>query len=144
MIKQQMSRLNQFKQKQVARLANVHRQLLSFSALAMISAESHAQAVPIGQIATNVGSQATGLTTALKFGAMFVGVGMVCYSVYGLTLGRKQDSREYPVGQMAAIGLGGAVLTTIALATGVLSATVFGADQSSAELGGGTGSVGLQ
>ncbi len=94
-----------------------------------------AQAANLGGIAEVMGGQAGQFTTALKLLAAFGGVAMVCYSIYGLGWGRKKDEREWPMGQTLAVGLFGALLTSIAVITGVLNASFLGNDESAAGLG---------
>lgn len=77
----------------------------------------------------------TGGSLAIQIGAAAVGFGMVAWSVYGLTMGRKKDEREFPMGTTLAIGLGGAVLMGITAYTGLLGTSFFG---------GGTGGEALQ
>lgn len=77
----------------------------------------------IGKASADLG---TGFWAAVKVIAGAVGLGMVAYSLYGMTLGRKKDEREYPLFQTLAVGIGGALMLSLLAFAELAQTTVFG------------------
>lgn len=92
-----------------------------------IAAASGAPTRGLGEsVADSTKELSIGFATALKVGGAVIGLGMIAYAIYGLTLGRKKDEREYPMGQTLLVGLGGAGLLGLTAAAGLFSASFFG------------------
>lgn len=79
----------------------------------------------IGAASADLG---TGFWAAVKVIAGAVGLGMVAYSLYGMTLGRKKDEREYPLFQTLAVGVGGALMLSLLAFAELAQNTVFGGE----------------
>lgn len=77
----------------------------------------------IGKASADLG---TGFWAAVKVIAGACGLGMVAYSLYGMTLGRKKDEREYPLFQTLAVGIGGALMLSLLAFAELAQTTVFG------------------
>lgn len=60
---------------------------------------------------------------------------MIAYSIWGLTMGRKKDEREYPLGMTLGIGFGGAVFLGLLFYAGILSTSFFGESNAEAGIG---------
>lgn len=114
---------------------------LALCSLLMISPESFAASA--GDLATGgtvdgglgdrIGAASadlgTGFWAAVKVIAAAVGLGMVAYSLYGMTLGRKKDEREYPLFQTLAVGVGGALMLSLLAFAELAQTTVFGSTE---------------
>jgi len=108
------------------------RHIAALSSIAVVALmPAVANAADLGELLSNASNQFRGATDFLKLGAAFVGLVMIVYAIYGLTWGRKTDDRENKVGPLFAMLIGGALMTSIGIATSTMSETFFGNDESS-------------
>lgn len=77
----------------------------------------------IGAASADLG---TGFWAAVKVLAAAIGLAMVAYSLYGMTLGRKKDEREYPLGQTLMVGVGGAIMLSLLAFAELAQTSLFG------------------
>jgi len=107
---------------------------MGLAMLVMMEPTFAADQKKIGELAIGAAENFKGATFFAKVGAACVGFLMVIYCLYGLSLGRKNDEREYPIGRTVTIGLIGSLMMSIAVVTGIFNTTLLG-DEADVESG---------